>query len=217
MSYIPTKEADFVSWSENLIAVSAAHVAEWNLNEDRLADLLALHTEVKRLHGLCQTSLYTKVDMRAKNLKKKQLFKLEEVFVRNNLQNNDLMTDIGREELRIPIHDTTPSQHADPDSVPDLEVETPHPRTVLMRFRAVNAARWGKPGNVHGMEGMWVLSGTPPTKIEDLLHSVFSTRSPLEMVFDEDQRGKRMYFAVRWENGVGKKGPWSEIFSVIIP
>jgi hypothetical protein len=37
------------------------------------------------------------------------------------------------------------------------------------------------------------------------------------MTFDEDQRGKRLYFAVRWETGAVKKGNWSDIFSAIIP
>jgi hypothetical protein len=127
------------------------------------------------------------------------------------------MTDNGREELRIPIYDKTPSPHPTPDSVPDVEVETPYPRTVWIKFRAINAPRWGKPEYVHGLEGLWVISDTPPAKIEDLLHSSFSTHSPLELVFDEDQRGKRLYFAVRGENGTVKKGPWSEIYSVIIP
>jgi hypothetical protein len=62
-----------------------------------------------------------------------------------------------------------------------------------------------------------VISETAPAKIEDLLHSEFSTHSPLELVFDEDRRGKRLYFAVRWENGAAKKGLWSNIYSAIVP
>jgi hypothetical protein len=85
---MPTKEADFIDWSENLLAVFIAHKDEWHLDQS----------------------------------------KLEEVFVRNNLQNNDAMTDNGRAELGIPIHS--------------------------------------------------------------------KTHSPLELTFDEDQRGKRLYFAV---------------------
>jgi hypothetical protein len=152
MSYIPTKEADFVDWSENLLAVSTAHKAEWNLSQSKLDELLALHTEVKRLHLLCQTAVYTKLDMQAKNEKKKQLVQMEEVFVRNNLQNNDAMTDNGREELRLPIHDKTPSTHPVPDTLPDIEIETPLPREVQIKFRALNAPRWGKPEYVHGLE-----------------------------------------------------------------
>jgi hypothetical protein len=37
------------------------------------------------------------------------------------------------------------------------------------------------------------------------------------MTFDEDQRGKRLWFAVRWENGTVQKGKWSDIFSAVIP
>jgi hypothetical protein len=152
MSYIPTKEAEFVAWSENLITVSTAHKTEWNLPQDKLDELLALHTEVNRLHLLCQTASYTKLDMQAKNEKKAQLIKLEEVFVRNHLQNNDAMTDTGRAELRIPIYGKIPSPHPTPNSVPDVETETPFPRTVWIKFRAINAPRWGKPEYVHGLE-----------------------------------------------------------------
>jgi hypothetical protein len=96
-------------------------------------------------------------------------------------------------------------------------MDTPFPRTVQIKFRGINAPRWGKPEYVHGLECLWVISDTVLAKIEDLLHSSFSTHSPLELTFDEDQRGKRLYFAVRWENGTVKKGPWSDIYSAIIP
>ena len=43
------------------------------------------------------------------------------------------------------------------------------------------------------------------------------TKNPLDLSFDEDLRGKRVYFAVRWESGTVKKGPESEIFSAVIP
>ena len=48
----------------------------------------------------------------------KLLRRIEEVFVKNNLRNNDAMTDAGRTELRIPIHDTRPtaSRAASPTS-----------------------------------------------------------------------------------------------------
>ncbi|MHC6202706.1 hypothetical protein ACYULU_05875, partial [Breznakiellaceae bacterium SP9] len=152
LSYIPAKEADFVDWSENLITVSEAHVADWNLPQAKLTELRTLNTEVKRLHVLCKTAGYTKVDMEDKNEKKAVLIGKEEVFARNNLQNNDLMTDAGREELQIPKHDKTITHHGAPDEVPDIEVLTPLPRTVRLRFRALNAPRWGKHKNAHGLE-----------------------------------------------------------------
>jgi hypothetical protein len=216
-SYIPTKEADFVDWSGNLVAVSKSYTAEWNLPEAKLSELESLQTQVRALHEKCRTASFTKLDMREKLDLKKQLIRLEEVFVRNHLQNNDAMTDTGRTALRIPIYDKTPSPHPAPDTIPETELLTPLPRTIQLRFRSPNAARWGKPANVHGLECRWVMADAPPAHIDDLLHSEFATRSPLEFVFDEDKRGKRVYLAARWESGAAKKGPWSDIYSAIVP
>jgi hypothetical protein len=62
-------------------------------------------------------------------------------FVRFHLQNNDKVPDNGRRELRIPIYDKTRTPHPAPDSVPETEVETPHPRTLRIKFRHENAPR----------------------------------------------------------------------------
>ncbi|MDR1902670.1 MAG: hypothetical protein LBQ88_10355 [Treponema sp.] len=216
-SFIPTKEAEFVSWSANLIDVSKANTTGWDLPAAQITELETLHGEFIALYEKCQTAAYTKLDMQAKNEKKALLIKKEEVFVRNNLQNNDKMTDNGRTALRIPIYDRKPTPHPAPETTPEIEIATPLPRILRVKFRAVNAARWGKPPYVHGLECLWSIADTPPAKIGDLLHSTFATRSPLELGFDEDQRGKRVYFAVRWESGTVKKGPWSDIFSAIVP
>ena len=93
MSAIPTKEAEFVDWSENLITVSLSHKTELKLPDDKLSEIQSLHSEVKTLHELCQTASYTKVDMQAKNEKKRRLIHLEEVFVRNNLHNKYFMSE----------------------------------------------------------------------------------------------------------------------------
>ena len=100
-----------------------------------------------------------------------------------NLQNNDVMTDAGREELQIPKHDKISTPHGAPDEVPNVEVQSPLPCTVQLRFCAPDAPRWGK------------------HKRTDLLHSAFSTGTPLDLVFDEDRRGKRSYCAVHRESG----------------
>jgi hypothetical protein len=215
--YIPAKESEFFDWSGNLITVSKANKALLGLPEDKLDEIETAHGEAKALHEKCQTASYTKVDMEMKREKIELLRHLEEVFVRNNLQNNDRMTNALRAELRIPIRDPHPSPGRKPATIPEVEVAMPHPRVLIFKFRGPGAKRWGKPEGVHGMELLWLIAETPPAKVKDLLHSAFATKSPLELAFEEDDRGKRLYFAVRWENGTVQKGDWSEIFSAIIP
>jgi hypothetical protein len=41
--------------------------------------------------------------------------------------------------------------------------------------------------------------------------------SDISLKFDEADRGKRVYFCLRWETNTSLKGPWGEIYSAIIP
>jgi hypothetical protein len=36
-------------------------------------------------------------------------------------------------------------------------------------------------------------------------------------VYSETERGKPVYYAGRWQNEKGEKGPWGDIVSAIIP
>jgi hypothetical protein len=77
--------------------------------------------------------------------------------------------------------------------------------------------RKAKPAGVHGFETAWAILDAPPTTWEQLVHSSFCTRTPLRISFEGDKRGKTLYFALRWENTRGVKGPWTTIFTAIIP
>ena len=50
----------------------------------------------------------------------------------------------------------------------------------------------------------WII---PPASIEALTHSDFDTASPFTLTFDESDRGKRVYFCLRWESNTNLKGP----------
>jgi hypothetical protein len=159
---------------------------------------------------------HTPVDTEAKNDAKKAVKKSIRGFVNRYLRFPPV-TDEDRTAMRIPNHDAHPSPVPVPEDVPETEVQMPLPRVLRFRFRRANMKRWGKPKDVHGMELVWLISDTPPREVEELVHSAFATRSPLELTFKESDRGKRLYFAVRWETGTVKKGKFSEIFSVFIP
>jgi hypothetical protein len=80
-----------------------------------------------------------------------------------------------------------------------------------------NKPRKHKPDGQHGVEVCWVISSAPVVNTDDLVHSAFSTTTELDLPFTGDDRGKTVYFAARWENTRGEKGPWSPIESAIIP
>jgi hypothetical protein len=69
----------------------------------------------------------------------------------------------------------------------------------------------------HGVEIASVIADSKPLEIDDLNRSSFDTHTPMILSFKESERGKTLWYAARWENTRGEKGPWSEIFSVVIP
>jgi hypothetical protein len=70
---------------------------------------------------------------------------------------------------------------------------------------------------VHGAEILYEIRDDAPALAEDLRHSSFATKTRMVYTFTEAERGKKVYFAARWENTRGEKGPWSDVVSAIIP
>jgi hypothetical protein len=70
---------------------------------------------------------------------------------------------------------------------------------------------------MRGVEVRLAILDAPPVDWDELLDSRFDTRSPLKLTFTGADRGKTLYFALRWENTTGVKGDWSEIYSARIP
>ncbi|MCL1911731.1 MAG: hypothetical protein FWG13_05960 [Leptospirales bacterium] len=52
---------------------------------------------------------------------------------------------------------------------------------------------------------------------EELPHSKFSRRRKVLMELPPEDSGKAAYFAIRFENAKGGKGPWGPVFHAIIP
>ena len=104
-----------------------------------------------------------------------------------------------------------------PTTVPLATIKTPSPAVVEIHFKDSGAERKAKPDGVHGVEIAWLKSDTPPSKWSELTNSAFDTKTPYTFTFENNERGERVYFALRWENTRGEKGHWSEIYEAVIP
>ncbi|MDR0724537.1 MAG: hypothetical protein LBF59_00820 [Prevotellaceae bacterium] len=134
------------------------------------------------------------------------------------LKGNPLVTDEDLVAMGLPKHSTgAKTPPTPPTDVVEATTDTSKPGIVGINFRTKNAKGTAKPKHVRGAEIVSAVLDTPPTDWAQLTHSSFDTKTPAQLVFTGEQRGKTLYFALRWENNVGEKGPWSEIYSAIIP
>jgi hypothetical protein len=102
---------------------------------------------------------------------------------------------------------------------PDADIDTSQIRRVGVHFFEMDGAiKVPRPEGTHGVEAWWAVFDTrQEVTLDQLIHSSFSTRSPLTLDFPDEQRGKAVYFALRWENTRGEKGPFGPILFAIIP
>jgi hypothetical protein len=217
--YLPSKDKEFSVWAENfvgqlenLIEAIQFPKEEFDLLSEQQVDfaekLITAETPATR----------TPIAVEAKNESRKILEKHVQHAVQEYLQHNHLVTDEQRKTLRIPIHKTTHTPSPVASTYPAYEVDTGTIRRLVFHYwDSATPKSKAKPAGQHGIEMWWAHLDAPPQSIDDLIHSVFDTKTPLVLEFVENMRGKIIYFCLRWENTRGEKGPWSEIASAIVP
>jgi hypothetical protein len=130
--------------------------------------------------------------------------------------NNTRATSEDFEALNVP----RPGFHAPlpaPSSYPFFMVDLNTFRRLTIIFRDYESVKRGKPHGAHGAVIRWSILDSKPVDMDELNHLELATSSPHFLDFTEEQRGKRVYFCLAWQNRKGEKGPWSEISSSLIP
>ena len=216
--WIPPREQDLTDlcqkWKTGLSDAANITAYAWN------------QTEVTAALGAVDAFLTARAAYEDDNSSKNRLAKDEAKeaaitamrdFAHTGIRHNKSMHDEDR--LRYGIHpaDGTHTPDTEPASFPEAEGETSIPRQVTVHYWDSITKKRGKSHGIHGAEVRWAVLDHPPSSIDELIHSDFDTASPFTLKFDEADRGKRVYFCLRWESNTNLKGPWGEIYSAIIP
>lgn len=218
MSALPKKDTDF-NVSQEIISVTVnERRADWMLDGEWIDNQL-MPKKMKweaawaaYQNPATRTPLITATKQGARKDYEKEL----RIIVRN-LEHNTRVTDEERRSLGITVPATTKTPVPPPATYPEFSVDTSVIRRLTIHFRDQGSEKRAKPKGIHGAEIRWAIRDTPPEGVADLIHSSFDTRTPFTLEFEEKQRGKNVWFCLRWENTKGEKGPWSEMTGAIIP
>jgi len=218
MVTIPDTDAGFNTAQETISTTANENRAAWNLDGQWLDDEL-LPKKVKwvtawnaYLVPATRTPLITFTKTAARKEYEKPLRLLVKI-----LESNPRVTDEDRRGMGFKVPAATKTVIPPPTTYPLFTVDSATIRLLTIHFRDSESSSKAKPYGVHGAEIRWSLLDTPPVTVNELTVSNFDTRSPFTLEFENNQRGKTVWFCLRWENTKGEKGPWSEISSAIIP
>jgi hypothetical protein len=214
--FVPRPDAGFDEWQDNLTIKVAVRAPALSIPPDAVE---ALQTKKARWTAAFvaaeNPATRTKLTVIEKQEARKDYEAALRVFVKSYLAYNPAVTDVDREDFEIPVHKTTRTPAPKADKAPYVTAIAHGPRQVRFDFGAEQGST-AKPAGQHGVEIASVIADAKPP-LRQLAHSNFDTHTPLILTFEDEERGKTLWYAARWENTRGAKGPWGEIVSVVIP
>ena len=135
------------------------------------------------------------------------------------IQKNPNTTNGDREAAGLTIPKTGRTPSPTPTTRP-LLVETDTSIRATLRLICADSetpTSRAKPAGVLGMQIREQIGGTAPVDPETMQFLALATRIPFTVHFDAGDVGKTVYFALRWDGKNGQPGPWSQIYSAVIP
>jgi hypothetical protein len=215
--FIPGADLLFLDWLKRLFAYAQPKLGTWNIPLQALNGVQSQMKVFQNALTLTENPVTrTAVTVRTKNDSRKALESKLRTFLKAYVTYNPEVTNADREAMELPIHKTTKDPAPVAKTWPWVLLIVERERHLQFDFRGSEASK-AKPDGQHGMELAGQIGGEKPADQYKLSQSYFDTNSPLIIEFREEDRGKDFWYAVRWENTVGEKGPWSDIMRAIIP
>jgi hypothetical protein len=217
-NYLPKSFALLLNWLVNFIAYVTANMSRFGISSAKVSTLQTLITQYQAAQAKAVLPNAGSADRVARKDKARTVSKAARDFVNANLRYNEAVTDEDRVMLGLTVPDREPSPEGEIETMPVVDlIDTTVIRRIVLHFKDMYGKSRAKPAHVHGAEIKWAVLDEKPKSTDELIHSEFSTRSHQTLTFDENQRSKTLYACLRWENNRAQKGPWSEIYSAIIP
>jgi hypothetical protein len=215
--YVPKSDDGLLNWARQLFTYATAHADAMGIAAGTLAPLEPLLTTYQEAFEKMADPNHGVLDTQRKNEARDALTTALRSFVMGFITYNPKVTDDDRREMGTPIHDKVHTPAPIPATRPIIDTAAVDNRQVAVDLRELDGDKRGKPAGMHGAEILYEIRDDAPALAEDLRHSSFATKTRMVYTFTEAERGKKVYFAARWENTRGEKGPWSDVVSAIIP
>jgi hypothetical protein len=181
----------------------------------RKTDLTTGYTDWALAYGKLRLA-HTSGDVLAKNEAKEAGNHTLRTFNNEFILYSTLVSDQDKVDLGNKPHNP-PSPIPDPPTRPEFFIKILDIMRLAIHFWDQGSSTKAKPYGIDGAVIYWAILDHVPAGIKELTNSVLATRTPHILEFTEEDRGKTVYIAMRWQNEKGRKGPASEIQSAIIP
>jgi hypothetical protein len=218
--FIPRSDGDAEDWGGKFIRYLNGIREKVGFPMDAYELLKALQEDFSAKYKIATTTATrTKLTIDDKDAAREAFVSATRGLVKSYLAFNPQITDTDRDGLGITVPKDTRTPAPIEEVPPSVSIDTSILRVVKIFFspKGEKKKSAAKPPGQHGVEILYCVGAKPADAIDQMGRSVFSTHSPVKLVFTDAQRGQVLSFVIRWENTRGQKGEWSAIIHVIIP
>lgn len=214
---IPRTDDGLRAFAANLLSLCDTNKTVWNITPEAITNVQTLNTAYYTALQVSESPNRRKADTVAKNEAKDALTDGLRVFIGKYLDYNDSITDPIRESLGLPIKDKTLTPVARPSASPVFYIKIQAARILEIHFKPEGEKGSARPKGYSGAVIRYGVLESQPASENDLLLSILATRSPHVFEFASEERDKKAYFAIAWQNQKGEMGPFSEIQTENVP
>jgi hypothetical protein len=216
---IPRSDSKFYEWVTITFpyATSNANIQKWGLPSGAVStEMTTAYSNYTAKYLAAENPVTrTPAAVQAKHESRKVFEKLFRAYISAWITYNPRVSDEDRRNMRLPIHDTTPTSVGPPTEMSILEIDFSKRQQHSVIAKNAEGKR-KKPLHAHGFEIYYKVGGDAPASDHDFQYAGFTTRSPFIIKYDLDHVSKTVWYRVRWVNIKNDPGPWSEIVSAVI-
>jgi hypothetical protein len=207
--YLPSREADLVTWSLNFKTRITATPTAFGLVAAQATAYGTLHDAFVTAYNAANndgtrtpSAIITKDDAKAS-------LEANARLLARIVQATPTVTNTQKSDLGLTVRDVSPAPVPPPAYAPDLDVVSVSGRTVRIRLHdSVSSTRRGRPVGVAGASVFSFVGAAPPVALADWKFEGNTTRTIIDVVFDDaTPNGAAIWLTACWYNPRAQTGP----------
>lgn len=215
---IPRSPSARFEFEQNAIDQASSHTAEWSIPDTTITNLTSLRAAYETKYSVASNR---KTQSPSATIARDAAWApLETALIdlyNHYLLNNDSIAASDKDALFIHIRTGGGSVISAPNSTPVISLLSKEISVLHVVYSDSSIpAKHAKPYGVAFCELAYNIETMPATPAECTAHATIN-RSGQAIVFDDNQRGKKVFAFARWMNRNGKSGPWSNMVYTLIP
>jgi hypothetical protein len=214
--YVPYQDDALLTFAKTFYAYAFAHFSQWGIPSPKNP----IEDDISNYEGMLlayKEPNHGKVDTLNKNEAKKTLSASLRTYIQGYVARNPKVGDEDREQMGLPLRDTTPTPHPVPDKTPVTEAVPSGVRRHTVTAVNPDTGDRHKPPFVKGVAfAHRIREADAPKSRADDMPSIFQAGTERAFQWDEADYGKTCDYATAYENEGGKRGPWSDVVSAIV-